>query len=278
MATPVIASLQRYDSGGHVIDLHAALKQALAGQWDVSLLEADGEQYGGQTSAAVQRYRSFLQLGGAADVDAATAASLNSLIGATGSSPWTLSVVVARHDGKALAAPLIVHLMNQLGEASTLLVAGRTDGNGAVTLAYASPSGLQPRLWLRVLDDDGGVVGETRNLPSWLWPAVKVELGTRRYRVHGIVSDSARAAQAGLLVEAQDQDLRRTNILHDIPPGEGPSLAVTGADGSFDISYDTSLFEPADGWPTTSSIWPPSPIWMGCKGRSSNPARWPGII
>ena len=208
MATPVIAPLQRYDSGGRVIDLHAALKQALSGLWDVSHLEADGEQYGGQTLTAVQRYRSLLQLGSGADVDAATAASLNSLLCATGTAPWTLSVVVARHDGKALDAPLVVHVLNQIGEANTLIVAGRTDGGGRLTLTYAPAKDLQPRLWLRVLDDTGRVVAESRNLHPSLWPGIKVELGTRRYRVQGSVRDSARAPQAGLLVEAFDKDLR----------------------------------------------------------------------
>lgn len=251
MTTPVIAPLQRYDSGGRVIDLHAALKQALSGQWDVSLLEADGEQYGGQTSAAVLRYRSLLQLGSGADVDAATAASLNSLICATGTAPWTLSVVVARHDGKALAAPLVVHVLNQIGEANTLLVAGRTDGGGRLTLTYAPAKDLQPRLWLRVLDDTGRVVAESRNLHPSLWPGIKVELGTRRYRVQGSVRNSAKDPQAGLLVEALDKDLRRSNLLHDLLPGAGSAWVVTDADGSFDISYDTSLFAPADGWPIT---------------------------
>ena len=251
MATPVIAPLQRYDSGGRVIDLHAALKQALSGQSDVSLLEADGEQYGGQTSAAVLRYRSVLQLGSGADVDAATAASLNSLISATGTVPWALSVVVARHDGKALAAPMVVHVLNQVGEANTLLVAGRTDSGGRLTLTYAPAKDLQPRLWLRVLDDTGRVVAETRNLHPSLWQGIKVEFGTRRYRVQGSVRNSVKTPQAGLLVEAFDKDLRRSNLLHDLLPEAGSAWVVTGADGSFDISYDTSLFAPADGWPIT---------------------------
>lgn len=249
MATQVIAPLQRYDSGGRVIDLHAALKQALSGRWDVSLLEADGEQYGGQTSSAVQRYRGGLQLGSGADVDAATAASLNSLICASGPSPWTLNVVVARHDGKALAAPMVVHVFNQVGEVNTLLVAGRTDGGGRLTLTYAPGRDLQPRLWLHVLDDTGRVAAETRNLHPALWTEIKVELGTRRYRVQGDVRSRAKAPRAGLFVEAFDQDLRRSNLLHDLLPEAGPPWAVTAADGSFDISYDTSLFAPADGWP-----------------------------